>query len=682
MKYCTDIFRILILISILYVGISIWNAQSFVDTVNSNEQLKFKSKIIDSRKSIEKLLIENRHFEACLQAGTDFRSGNISAYFIDVKAAPCWESKEFINLISNQLTPGVLNEFANKDKSKFFAYKLYTNSTEWILINKKNADKTFFQLFKSDKVLRGSIYKEIFIVLQIMLIIIFIFSILLVEDLQGQLRKAGKESKWLSLANKLFGWVRPKYIKMAVSAQAAQIQQTDELTKQLEFISTSLQSTVLQEIKQNKSKIPYTFAGTVARIDINGFSTAVVAGSADQVTTITDTFLQLACELMQRYDGLFEKALGDEVIVVFKENEALKKSSLRAMAFARDLMMTYSQIEFQVGDRKNKFTVKSSLNKSSITFLLGHAGPVFSGDALTYTKRLLDAVTIKDRNIASSFLVEAADYEKLVDLPQTAEKFDFKNMNSAQGYQIEKFLTIQNAYDLQPEYLQYFKSDEDICFLFEKIQTENNPDKLFLIFQCLRQIHIHISSDLLVRSWIAAIEQYKAKAKEHNFKNNYANLISAGLKLIPQNQWTSDCTNAISNISRNSDGRINAAIVELLADKKITDIIINQSESFIIHQDPSFRTEGNLLIAKAMYQLDEIVLSDILEMLESDNTLKLNTGIFVSGQVLEHYEKINPAGLRTFANYKKMIKQLTIIQNTKQNLLSDRMKLVIQKVLI
>jgi hypothetical protein len=674
MKYLGDLFRISLLVLILYTGISIWNSQASLTEFNQSEKELSKFKLNESKIKIEQFLTEGRFLEACLQAGAEHRSGNIFAYVIDAAETPCWEGKEFIELIQPQLTPNIINEFTNTEKSKFIATSLQTGQVKWVLVNKHIADATFFDLLKKNKTFRKSVIKDIYSVLQIMLIIIFIFSILLVEDLQGQLRKVGKESKWLLFANKLFGWFRPKYIKMAVTAQAAQISQTDELTKQLEFISTSLQSTVLQEIQQNKSEIPYTFSGTVARVDINAFSVAVMNGRPDQVTTITDKFLEIACELMQRYDGLFEKALGDEVIVVFKENHQLPKSSLRSVAFCRDLMAAYSELEFTVGNQKNKFHLKSSMNKSEITFLLGHAGPVFSGDALTYTKRILDSVTIKDRNIIASLASEVANFEKLVTVPNSSESFDFKNMNKAEGYQIEKFLTVEEAYDFEPNYLQYFKSDLDICFLFQKIMVEENPQKLALVFKCLRQINIYIASDELVKAWISAVDNYQNKTNRIDFKTNFANLISAGLRLIPQGQWTQECTSTVASISRKTDGRINAAVVELLADKKSVEIVLKDSDTFLMDQDPSFRTAGNLLIAKALFQLNEDVLSDILNMLLSDNKLRLSTGVFVAGQVLGHYDQVNPAGLRTFSNYKKITQQLTSIQANKMEQLSSRIQ--------
>lgn len=526
--------------------------------------------------------------------------------------------------------------------------------------------------------MREALMMDLFIVIYIIFTFIFLGVLILAKSIQNQYRKAGEDPFWLRAINTIFGFLQLHDLKILKLATEANLKKNVDLLKDKDLLETSLEYSILNEIRDQKRQIPYTFLGTVCKVDINGFSKMVGKASSNETQNLTRTLEDFGCELLQRYQGLFEKTVGDEIVVVFKTADSAKL----AAAFARDLMQEFSMLEFSFGHEKRKFTLKSSISSSDVTFSKRAPGYGFFGDALTYTTRLLEVVNIKDRNILSCLKKQIPEIQELAVIPFEVRTFEFKNMPSAEGYLIDQFISIEQVYQQNKnQMLKYFRSDSSLIYLLNQTGLETNTEKLHLIFDCFSLTHVRICSTELIQAWIAAIKRFETLLKaDQGLTLAFTRLLIEGAKLIPKSQWNQACTNTLLGLSRNIEGRINASIVDILIEKELYQIAIQYEQSFLIQGDTSFRTDGNLLISQALHQLSDSVLNQILKMVQSKNTNEMSTGLYCAARVILHYQKLNPAKLETYTAYHKLVKHLENLQNRNYANISERLVALLKQV--
>ena len=425
--------------------------------------------------------------------------------------------------------------------------------------------------------------------------------------------------------------------------------------------------------------------GTVAKVDINGFSKVIALGDKTGTQRLTQNLEQFGCELLFRYQGLFEKSIGDEIVVVFKG----KESDKLATAFCRDLMREFSDVEFDfnAGQEKRKFTLKSAISSSEIIFSKRMSGYGFSGDALTFTTRLMDVVQLKDRNVLSILKEQSDSIEYLIKIPQEVRTFEFKNMNSQSGYWIDQFKTIEECYETTESSLIYFRSNSDIVFLLQKIQIETSIDKVNVILDCLSKITLRETTAQIVSAYIQSIILFEQKAvTNERFVISFTYLITEGARLVPASAWTQACTDCLLSVSRRIDGRVNAAIVEVLIEKNLFETVSLHHDTFLFPGDQSYRTRGNLLINQALQGLDQDVLSKIMQMMNSKIVLESHTGIYCACHISQYYQAYNPAELLIYNKHDEIIEQLQVVLSERKArnnsaAISDRLVEMIQKTL-
>ena len=102
-------------------------------------------------------------------------------------------------------------------------------------------------------------------------------------------------------------------------------------------------------------------------------------------------------------------------------------------------------------------------------------------------------------------------------------------------------------------------------------------------------------------------------------------------------------------------------------------IAIEQEKSFIIENDQSFRTRGNLLINQAIHQLSDSALEKVIKMIQSKNALESSTGIYCACRIIIFYRRKNPAELETFMTYRRLSKLLHGLYLNKNKDVSPRL---------
>lgn len=639
------------------------------------EILKASTRFQQTVIAANQYLSSNMMIDACISLDSGIVANNILAYWVSDSENTCQKNELIISKFQNMLKQTGITSLAISNGMVVSYYKTKIGKIDFIAAAETNPSKTLIQRLKESPDLRTALYKDILIAIYIIFAFIFLGVLILAESIRNQFRKSGEDPRWLKIINKIFGFIQLHDLKVLKFANQALIKQTDDLERDKELLETSLEFSILNEIKLQNKKVPYGFQGTVVKVDINGFSKVIAAGHKNATLSLTRALEEYGCELLQRYGGLFEKTVGDEIVVVFKN----ENSQLNAVAFARDLMEEFSKIEFDFGSEKRKFTLKASLSSSPITFSKRPSGYGFSGDALTFTTRLLDVVKLKDRNILSLLKESSEDVKDLIYFPPVADRFEFKNMNPADGYQIDQFLSFEKAYSSQPQFLKFFKSDTDILQIFEKILSEPDFEKVKNLLFCLSEIQVRRASAELILGWKSFVQTLVEKQGQMaNSEFILAQAITLASQLIPNESWDQSCIDLVLSVPRNIQGRVNASVVELLSNKNLVQIVMNQADTFIIPNDHSFRTRGNLLLNQGLYQLSENVFSELLKMLNSPNELEMGTGIYTAAQLIKHYRATNPAALETFDQYKKVIHRLQYLQKNKSEQISSRLKEMIQ----
>ena len=496
----------------------------------------------------------------------------------------------------------------------------------------------------------------------------FFSVIVAVDTIKNKFRRNGVTPTWLKFFNKTFGLLQLGDMQILKSASGRLIDLKNTLELERDVLQRSLEHTILTEIRANNQNVPYTFNGTVAKVDINGYSKIVAEGARQTSYEMATILENIGCELLQRYGGLFEKTVGDEIVVVFRGED----SHLKAVAFVRDLVHAFSELAFAIGGEVRKFTLKGSIANSSITFCKRAAGYGFLGDAFTITSRLLEAVTDKDKNILSILDVDSTKVKDLVTLPKELSYFKFKNMTAVNGYFVSEFKSI---YDVQAElHSKYFLSDNYLVEQIKKVSSTKDFVERETLMNNFSNIEIRLTTEDFANTIIESLRQVVAQPNTKEWNRTLSRLISAAATLIPTKQWQEHYSTELLGIPLNREGRVNAAILQVLMVKDPSKLNLINTESFIIPRDPSHRTRGQILIGLSRHSLNEKLIDQIIKMINSRNDNESATGIFVGCDVINYYWKEDSAGFTILDNSTDLINLLMKKQSDNSTVLSGRLK--------
>lgn len=666
MKYLSDLLKISGFVLVMYIPVVIIDYISLVKSTNYEYAATIYERADQIQNEIQNILLKNDILEACQKLDAHISAFNIASYIIIGPETSCYKPSDM-----NQLPPNIeINSskiYTVKNNIPLTFYRKKTNQYDWAVSVVTPINRSYWDLFKV-----GFEHKKIlffdFLLGVYIIVIFFIFAVLiLTESIQNTFRTQGKDPWFLRLLNKTFGRFQLHDLKIIKDATAALVKKNIELTEDIDLLETSLEYSVLNEIKKNNHKVPYTFHGTVAKVDINGFSKVVSGGFNNTVRDMTTRLEDYGCELLQRYEGLFEKTIGDEIVVVFKG----ENSMLSALSFARDLMSEYSKIVFKIDTESRSFTLKSAIYSSDITFLKRPSGYGFSGEAFTYTTRLMDTVQDKHCNNLSIIERQSNQIVNLIQLPVVLQTLTFKNMASQVGYHINAFLPLSDLIKQKSELIEYFKSDADILTLLQNLQKPEDSAHHALYLSALSKINVRLTIPQVPIEWASLVQFAVEKKYDHRV---ISQIISLGTTLIPKNLWSEELSKTLLQIPRNINGRINATVIEVLMIQAPQDIMSVDQTTFIIPNDSSGRTQGNLIVLNALQKLDNKQFNDLLLMIKSTFPNISKSGIYASCQIIEYYKIKNPAHLETLPGYKsvhEIIKHLRKSENVK---FSDRLK--------
>lgn len=657
----------------MYIPAFIFLSQDVVELSNKIRNDDFAYKMVKVKNNIEFLLKSKQYTELCIRLSTEYDVKNITSYRFVSPEIQCYQPTTFTVFPPLEANSGPqVFKFEGHDHT-FIRFK-YAD-TDWAYSVLTMPNLTFFDLLTENQAVRKDFYNMFLLAIYIIFSFVFFAVLVAVDSIKNKFRKNGKDPVWLKFVNKTFGLLQLGDMQVLKSASHRLVDLKNTLELERDVLQRSLEHTILTEIRSNNQKVPYTFVGTVAKVDINGFS-KVVAQGASQASFEMSTILEnIGCELLQRYNGLFEKTVGDEIVVVFRGVD----SELKATAFVRDLMRSFSKLSFTVGEETRKFTLKGSIASSKITFCKRSAGYGFLGDAFTITSRLLEAVIDKERNVLSVLLSSSAKITALVRLPKDKVIFNFKNMNSVEGFFVTEF---QDLMETQAEmHSKYFLSDEFLKMQIDLISTVTGMYEREELMTNFSNIEVRLASDELIEALLNAISSISLQPSTSEWNRTLSRLISAVVNLVPTSQWKEKYSAVLLSIPLDREGRINSAILNVLMHKDPHKLSLLDTKQFIIPRDSSHRTQGQILIGLSRHAMTDNLLRQIIAMVLSNNENESATGIFVACDVLTYFWKNDLTGFTTLDESNALIELLMKKSRDKKKYISERLDAFLKQTL-
>ncbi len=670
MKYLKDLLKVVAYVAIFYCPVALYSLWHLAQDVNKQAAKESIESLQKTNGLVHSLTKRNLILDACQQLQAEQRAGRLIAYQLKTLDSAC-SFPETAHAMPTTQEQGVVEAFQFKDMPVLILRDSEIG-TEWYLGLNAPLKLSIFDYLQKESLVQWAVFQEVMMVLYTALALVIFAVLMMAKVIQSQFKETDSASPFVRGFFKIFGGLQLHDLTIVRKATQVTTAFMSSQKKDKDLLETSLEESILHEIRENHLSIPYSFDGTVTKVDINAFSRVVASGNDSDAFYLTNSLEEYGCELLKRYDGLYDKTVGDEIVAVFKT----KDSEKLAAAFARDLMKEFSSRVFLVSDQDRRtFTLKSAIASSKITFRKRHSGYGFDGDAMTHATRLMEAITIKDRNLMSCQVHEAQKIHDICVLPEKTETFEFKNMAPVEGALISDWKSVEDIYKHNPQQIQFFRSDSDIIKFLHILRTETDLQKLSFVLTTMRKIKVHHCSVELIIEWREALsffhKQRQAKAEMGEILSE---VIMLGKALIPANQWNDECSAAVLAISRNLEDRINASVADILSEKGVPSLVIENEKNLLAGApSKSFRTKGNIILAHAISKLDDKVFTDLVKMMNSKNKLERHTGVYCTYNVIDHYRKQNPAMLELCSHYEKAESLVKKIRDTDPDL-SPRLK--------
>lgn len=673
-RYFLDFTKLFVFVLILYVPISWMNTSHSVDDIHQGHIAKMREGLEQHSRVVKELLAADQILEACQTLQAMVRSGAVYIYTLKTADASCYHP-EGMEMVPPDLAAGEIKSYVLRENAVTYVGGEFSGG-KWAIAKETPVRKSVLDYIKEYPVIRWGFAKDILTVFYVVCVIVFSGVLIILKPLASRLReKTGSLPLWVRLLGKTFGRFQLHDLRIVKAVALTLKSTTEDLQKDLDLLETSLEKSILNEIRQNSMSIPYSFKGTVAKVDINGFSKLAGESSQDQGFALTETLEEWGCELLQRYGGLYDKTVGDEIVAVFRGEQ----SELLALSFMRDLMREFSSLTFSIDDEVRQFTLKGGLSTSQVNFRKRFSGYGFDGLAFVISTRLMEAISNKEKNILA---ISEDDYQRLAPLclkPTSPHSFHFKNMNEVKGYEISQYYSLS---EVSEELFRYFRSDRDIVSLLKMVTPGGDLlERSTRAIEALRLILVKRGSPEISREWSESVIRFaNSPGLRAGDLVNFSSLIMLAKNLIPEPHWTLDCRNTLLSIPKSLNARVNASIAEILVEKGLSEVVTQLEDEFLSGaSDGGYRTQGEIVLAEAHSKLSPAVIKTLIKMLRSSKPLEVSTGVYCSCMVILHYRKVSPGLLESISNFHSLRKELLRVK--KSHKLSQRLNSLLVQVL-
>ncbi|WP_415063180.1 hypothetical protein [Bdellovibrio sp.] len=479
------------------------------------------------------------------------------------------------------------------------------------------------------------------------LVIFALVLYLVLAPLFGSIRSVSEKGfisqKLLSWANRLLRFSEFDTLARASEATYFKLKETEE---ELALVSSTVTKKLLDEVKQSGHKLPINFDATILRFDLNDYTKTFLNTHPEDMLDLMVRYAAISDELINRHDGLVYQFIGDEFVVVFKNDDKnMHNRNLRATCCIRDI---FNSLEDIGGPRA--FTLKASISTSKLWFMKLPFGYFYAGLALIKSQRMLNEIADKDRN---RLIVESAmtDEIKQIAILNNAQNVLFK------GFSSNETITFVDSFfsETPTEYLP--KTDQCIVEIMNSLRQ--TPDSAENLIKTLRSFKPGYVSDDVLRAYASTLQIYTSFEIGTKFPTATETFMMVGRTLIPKGQWTIDLTTSILAIEEGVSPRIYANAIETLLEK-VPFATVASSIELLKKKIPDnyYRLMGNVLSGRIKQEPNRILLKDLLDLLKSNNERLVTTGIWIARDSLPLVLRQNPTKLKIFSEYNRILESL------------------------
>lgn len=661
-RHIVNAFRLILIVAFLF-----WPPTFLYLSYNASKTTKLWQKrkgeaLSQLQNNTASLLRNGLYREACGILKQSYDHKELKAFGVESDTIRCFRPENLSFEDFNIKEEGKIH-VVNTSIGKFAYQQISSGKARALIADVIDEKLSFIDLFKDDPWEMSLGLAVDSLIAAWLVFSIWIFLVVRnIESMRLLYRDSHKTPFWFKPINAIASLFDSKNETSAKKIQIAASETISKLTEERTYYAETLEYAILDDIKKvGKSKInlPYKFFGTVARIDINGYSQFVYEGNRPFLGEMKRVFEWLAAEYAYRYHGLFEGRAGDMVVYVFLGNNA----ELRAAAFVRDFSEVFSSQRFSFLREQNvQLFVKSSISSSQLEMEASPSKFDFDGDALYLTDRMFGELSPenKKKNILVLFPAVYSNFSKIVK-PAFETTIVSKKESALEVSYHDSYFSFDECTDIP----QYFLGDEWI----EKqlrwlVKTDVSLKDKIAVVNCLQNLKFKKLAATISSAWLDTL--VSLTETDSSFMELKASIISLGSILVPVKNWKLDYSNAVISFSQYNDMRVAANAIEVLAKWNDIDGARNMFNSAKSKYGPSARLLANILLAECIHSLNETNLMSIIRMIKSKDRSYRESGVYAACVLILHLEENNSVAASTFHSYHK-IKELLKVQSSQSS---------------
>ena len=403
----------------------------------------------------------------------------------------------------------------------------------------------------------------------------------------------------------------------------------------------------LQKELWSGRKPPYEFETTMARIDINNFTSIFASDKRVHFMEVINEFFLNVTHIVSRYGGSVYEFIGDEVIFYFKEGRL--NSAQLAAAAVRDIFELANEVNERTLSQMNyPFRVKSSLACGTLRFGPLVNGFALAGNPLIETVRILSHIHEKSEN---SLLFGENVRERLGSLVASRELKVVMLKGLSDARRLHQYVShIPLSHHLRQgsiealENTTYYRGDHEIAAMLEYVQThlgELEQSYTLKICKLFRNYRVTKSSIEVRQSYLNLLDRLIEKVElEPKGKNEFvlASVISSGLHLFTAGELNSRIRRRLLRCMEIEDHRVRANALDIFAElePQSGELIF---EKMIDHGDN--RVAANLLVRDANANWDKKTARRLSAMLKAKSAFAKSSGLYALGEIAARFKALD-----------------------------------------
>lgn len=483
-------------------------------------------------------------------------------------------------------------------------------------------------------------------------IVIVIFVLLyFIRDIIAAIKMLG------SRANRDFSKIKTKSkeASILVGGFSAYQKQVSSLSNAADAFATHLLPSIKEEIASGQTP-PYSFACTMVRVDINGFSEIFNKFDTETFLDVINRFFTEASYTIAVYRGLVHEYAGDEVIFYFKDQHSRNSSIIAISAICEIQQIAERFNNLTMREYGYPFVIKSSLSHGEVMFRPLVDGNTVAGDILIKTKRLLAEVQEKQKNtvlFAEDVAQRISDFCKVQQLySKTLRGYAKETMIYCLEHRPSLLSLLENLNEEQIEVLGYFRSSDDICTILDFLRHNKSlsTDLRSRVIHSLRSLKCVRTDDLVAEKLFTLIDDL---ASDKSDWRSLASLVMATTNLMNTEQIKGRYQEQLLKLLKINDRRVTSNVLEVftLFGIKSDDPSIEQ----LISSEDNRVSANAFVYEGATKEISRSALKQLKKNLKSSSETHRASALYALGEIISQLTKHDVVYLKSHPGIQELI---------------------------